>query len=205
MKDKRLPYIIASIVLVFILACGVILVHMPLSKQLQEKRSTLNRKQNELRLVRFKIQELAKLKKDYEKIREQASILAEKIPQDPNVPDVISLMGKFALESGITVSKVEFQDQEMPAATGAASNPNVTTENNSVNDIDIKKCTLTLNGRYESMIHFFNAIKSSPRLFGIEKITISQDGSDGKKLKLDLSLAYFNYKAGNSNQIAANN
>jgi Tfp pilus assembly protein PilO len=202
MKNK-LPYIIASIVLLLILGCGFVFGHMPMAKQLQEKRVEYTNKQNQLKLVREKIQALNKLKDEYESIKEQASVLAEKIPQDPNVPDIVSLMGKFALESGITVSKVEFENNSEPVqANGEAANSDGVA-GNSNNDIDIRKCTLTLNGKYESMLRFFNEIKSSPRLFGIEKITITQDEQDGRTLKLDLKLAYFNYKSSANNQTTA--
>jgi Tfp pilus assembly protein PilO len=193
MTKKQLTYIIASVILVVILGLSFVFAYLPLSKSVQAKRAELTEKQNQLNYVKKKVQQLDKLRKDIEQIQAETRILQDKVPNQTDVPGIITLMEKLADENGIIVSNVTF-DGDQSSTTGTMNSP--------VTEININTCTIKLVGKYLSYISYFKSLRESPRLFGIKNIKFAPNADDGRDITTEINLAYFNYTnpASNSTQ-----
>jgi Tfp pilus assembly protein PilO len=179
MKDKRLPYIIASAVLVVVLICAFVFIHMPIAQKLQSKKAEYAQKKSQLELVRKKVKELTKLKDDLQKLQEEKMTLDEKIPKEIGVPDMVNILEKIAQDSGVIVSSVEFKGEQ-------ETSPNVP-------NIMVNTCSLKIAGNYYNIIKYFDFIKKAPRLIGVKTISLSPANEDGKELNVSFDMCYFNY------------
>lgn len=227
MKDKRLIYIISGGVLVLIVICAFFFIHMPLYAQLQKERTDLKNKETQFELVKSKVQELNKLRKDLEIIQKETKLLADKIPQQADVPQIVDYFEEYSRQSGIIFVGATFKDTAPPAntngtntsstnntsSTGNASNNNNANSQNQTNgqtaaagtngvppvaSINVNICEIKIKGSYAGLTRFFTLIKTSPRLFGIQDITLGTSG-DGRVVEVAINLAYFNYNSATNN------
>jgi Tfp pilus assembly protein PilO len=209
MTNKQLPYIITSIILVLLVGAAIFFIHMPLAEKMSKAKQELQQKKSQFLIVQKKVRELDKLRKNLGQLEKETLRLQNQIPNRPDVPSVVDYLEKYAEASGVIVTSVKFnatQPTTGPAPTqpgqptsgqsGTTTQPAAagqTTPTPQATNINVNICSLSLQGQYTSIIRFFEQIKSSPRLFSIKDIKFSPQGDDGKEIKVDLDLAYFNY------------
>lgn len=196
MTEKYMPYIIASGILLVLIGAAFFFIHLPLANDIQVKQAEYKQKMDQFNLVREKVKQLSKLRSDIQDMQVQTALLQSKIPDNPNISEVVNLLEQFSDDSGVVIMHVGFPGGAQPnPSTGGPNTPIIMTNT----------CQLTFKGKYPSVIRFMDDLKNATRLFGIRSISFAPTTEAGKELSINLDLVFFNYNGPANPTAAANN
>lgn len=113
-----------------------------------------------------KIMALSSLQSDYQLISGAVPFLYKALPSQPEVTTILSGIERIAFLNQITISALNVDTVTLSKdTTGQGSIVNI-------------PMTLTVSGRFESIIRFLEQLLKNPRIVRIDRMNISSQGSD---------------------------
>lgn len=185
---KKFPVLyIILIILILLIGTGFVFAHMSLQKQIEQSKSMLMQKQQEVTQLQAKIKELNELSETLNQLRTKQGSYEQLIPKKTDIPGLVRLLEYFAERSNINIEKITFKNEE--ETTGLSS-------------IMKQTCELSIKGKYQSLLQFIQAIKTSPRLIGVRGVSVDVD-QESTDIQFRLT-AEFYYEGGTSQASSGN-
>lgn len=185
---KKFPVLyIILIILILLIGIGFVFAHMSLQKQIEQSKSMLMQKQQEVTQLQAKIKELNELSETLNQLRTKQGSYEQLIPKKTDIPGLVRLLEYFAERSNINIEKITFKNEE--ETTGLSS-------------IMKQTCELSIKGKYQSLLQFIQAIKTSPRLIGVRGVSVDVD-QESTDIQFRLTAEF--YYEGGTNQASSGN
>jgi len=185
---KKFPVLyIILIILILLIGTGFVFAHMSLQKQIEQSKSMLIQKQQEVTQLQAKIKELNELSETLNQLRTKQGSYEQLIPKKTDIPGLVRLLEYFAERSNINIEKITFKNEE--ETTGLSS-------------IMKQTCELSIKGKYQSLLQFIQAIKTSPRLIGVRGVSVDVD-QESTDIQFRLTAEF--YYEGGTNQASSGN